>query len=97
VDRLRSEGVVVVTVIDCGTGSVAVSCAAPLILLKVAVIVAVPVAATAVARPLLPAASLTVATAGALDIQVASIVISWVVWVVPSEKVPITVNCSVKP
>ena len=56
---------------------------------EVAVMVAVPVA-TAVARPLL----LTVATNGLAELQVTCVVISWVV---PSEKVPVAVNCWVAP
>ena len=68
-ERLRSVGVTVVTVIDSGTGFVAVSSAVPLTPAKVAVIVAVPVAALAVARPLLPARLLTDATAELLEDQ----------------------------
>jgi hypothetical protein len=53
---------------------------------EVAVMVAVPVAMAVVAEPLL----LTVATNGLDELQVTCEVISWVV---PSEKVPVAVNC----
>jgi hypothetical protein len=56
---------------------------------EVAVMVTVPVA-MAVARPLLS----TVATNGLCEFQVTCAVISWVV---PSEKVPVAVNCWVAP
>jgi len=52
---------------------------------EVAVMVVVP-AVRAVARPLL----LTVATEVSDELQVTCVVISWVV---PSEKVPVAVNC----
>lgn len=72
VDRLRIEGLAGVTVIDLGTGLVAVSTAMLEVTPgKVAVILAVPVAVTAVASPVL----LTVATAGALEFQVAPSVV----------------------
>jgi hypothetical protein len=56
---------------------------------EVAVMVVVP-AVRAVARPLL----LTVATKGLDELQVTCVVISWIV---PSEKVPVAVNCWVVP
>lgn len=81
------------TVIDCSIAGVTVNNVVLLIPPNVALIVEVP-AVSAWEKPLLPAASLTVATVGALEVQVASKVRSWVV---ESEKVPFTENWVVKP
>ena len=61
----------------------------PVILPEVAVMVAVPTE-TAVARPL----PLTVATEVSDEVQVTCVVISWLV---PSENIPVAVNCWVTP
>jgi hypothetical protein len=61
----------------------------PEILPEMAVMVEVP-AATAVARPL----PLTVATEGLDEVQLTCVVISWLV---PSEYVPVAVNCLATP
>src|SRR6266567_1228409 len=63
---------------------------------KEAVMLAVP-AATVRATPLEPGALLMVAVAGVSELQVTVVVRSWVVRVVPSEKVPVAVNCCVTP
>jgi hypothetical protein len=87
-----------VTVIDRSTAAVTVNVAVPLTgtAPKVAFIVEVPTVRPW-ARPLLAGRSLTVATAGVLEVQVASNVKSCVVIVVPSKKVPLAVNWVVNP
>ena len=82
-------GLAGVTAMEDRVAEVTVRVVLPEILPEVAVMVAVP-AATAVARPLL----LTVATDVLDEVQVTCVVISWVV---PSEYVPVAVNCWVVP
>ena len=93
VDKLSTERLADVTVIDCSTGSVTVSSVLPLTPTKVALIVEVPTE-RAWANPLLAATLLTVATPIALEAQSASKVRSWVV---ESENLPLTANWVFKP
>ena len=82
-------GLAGVTVMEDRVAEVTVRVVFPEILPEVAVIVEVP-AATAEARPLL----LTVATDGFEELQVTCVLIPWLV---PSEYVPVAVNCLVIP
>ena len=82
-------GFVGVTAIDTSAAAVTFKVVEPDIAPKVAVISDEPVAAV-VARPLLPAALLMVATLGVADIQVTMVVSGWVLL---SVYTPVAVNC----
>lgn len=86
-------GVVGETAIDCSAAAVTVNVVEPDIGPNVAVISDEPVA-TVLARPLLPAALLMVATPGVADIQVTMLVKGWVLL---SVYTPVAVNCSGRP
>ena len=89
------EGLVGVTSIEVKTAALTVSVDEPLMLLagSMAVMVVEPTEAL-VARPSLPAALLTAATAVLEELQVTELVRSWVE---SSLKVPVAVNCSPVP
>jgi len=87
------EGFVGVTAIEVRTAEVTVTVVAPDTPPRVAVIVALPTPIP-VTRPWLPGASLTVASVGAEEIQVTNAVRFWVV---PSEKSPVAMSCSLVP
>ena len=82
-----------VTTIAISTGCVIVTVVAPDTPASVAVIVVLP-AAVPITTPWLPAALLTVAIDPTEEAQVTNAVRSWVV---PSEKIPFAVNCSLVP
>lgn len=82
-------GLVGVTAMDTSAAAVTFKVVDPEIAPSVAVISDVPVVAV-VARPLLPAALLMVATAGVSDIQVTMLVRFWVLL---SVYTPVAVNC----
>ena len=88
--RWAMEGFVGVTAIEVRTAEVTVTVVAPDTPPIVAVIVALP-APIPVRRPWLPGASLTVASDGAEETQVTNAVRFWVV---PSEKSPVAMSCS---
>ncbi len=90
---LTMLGLVGVTVMDTSVAEVTVSAVDPDILPDVAVIVVDPAAAD-VARPLDPAVLLTAATPEDDEFQVTAVVRSCVV---PSEYVPVALNCRVVP
>ncbi len=82
-----------VTAMDCRVAAVTASVVEPVTPFSAALMVAVPTA-TPVPSPFDPAALETVAMVAADEVQVA-----WLVrfWVLPSEKVPMAVNCCVVP
>jgi hypothetical protein len=90
---LTMLGLVGVTAMDTSVAEVTVIVADPDMFPDVAVIVVEPTAAE-VARPLVAAAPLMAATAAADEFQVTSVVRSCVV---PSENVPVAVNCCAVP
>jgi hypothetical protein len=87
------EGFVGVTAIDVSTAAVTVTVVVPETPPAVAVIVAFPTALP-VTRPWLPGALLTVASVGAEETQLTNAVRFWVV---PSEKSPVAMSCSLVP
>ena len=87
------EGFAGVTAIEVRTAEVTVTVLAPDTPPRVAVIVALPTPIP-VTRPWLPGASLTVASDGAEETQVTNAVRFWVV---PSEKSPVAMSCSLVP
>ena len=89
---LGIEGFAGMTLIEVITAGVTVTVVAPDTPPRVAVIVALP-APVPITRPWLPAALLTV-TGGAEEAQVTNAVRSWVV---PSEKFPVALSCSLVP
>jgi hypothetical protein len=88
--RERPAGV---TAIEVSTADVTVTAVVPDTPPRVAVIVALP-APIPVTRPWLPGALLTVASDGAEETQVTNAVRFWVV---PSEKSPVAMSCSLLP
>jgi len=91
--RWATEGFVGVTAIEVRTAEVTVTVVAPDTPPRVALIVALPTPIP-VTRPWLPGASLTVASVGAEETQVTNVVRFWVV---PSEKSPVAMSCSLVP
>ncbi len=87
------EGFVGETAIEVRTAAVTVTVVVPDTPPRVAVIVALPTPIP-VTRPWLPGASLTVASDGAEETQVTNAVRFWVV---PSEKSPVAMSCSLVP
>jgi len=87
------EGFVGETAIEVSTAAVTVTVVVPDTPPTVAVIVAFPTAVP-VTRPWLPGALLTVASVGAEETQVTNAVRFWVV---PSEKSPVAISCSLVP
>ena len=81
------------TTIEVSTAAVTVTVVVPDTPARVAVIVALPTPVP-VTRPWLPGASLTVASDGAEETQVTNAVRFWVV---PSEKSPVAMSCSLVP
>jgi hypothetical protein len=87
------EGFVGVTTIEVSTADVTVTAVVPDTPARVALIVALP-AALPITRPWLGAVLLTAATDGAEEAQVTNDVRFWVV---PSEKSPVAMSCSLVP
>ena len=90
---LAMEGPVGVTAIETSSAGVTVTAVVPETPAKVAVIVVLPTPLP-VTRPWLPAELPTAATEGAEEVQVTKAVRFWVV---PSEKFPVAISCSLVP